>query len=235
MCNHLGAFLLFIFSVFYGGANAATNQGVQKDLPKNERETISSTVGQVGDKVLPSREVVISYDVDMALLVVGIKSQKISRTGWLLKENSEAFRQHLTQSMLELVVNLEAINFSVAEISLDEIKTKTHQINDLLKDWSEWKSIEVTNVELEAIILRKLRAKSFLKFKMESSGVQIRDEEAKLYYDKNRVKFGNLPFDQFRSSIKEFLSKEQLEDKLKDWFELLKRKYKVRYLGTFEN
>ncbi len=213
--------LLLVFGLSYSHAILHAEKG----------ELITATVGQAGGHVLTSREVKISSVIDKGLLVAGAKANKISRTEWIPKDGSDAFLAHLNQAMLELVVNIEAENFNVADVSPAETKTRVQQIEDLVKDWPEWKLLDVSQAELEIGVLRKLRAKSFLKFKTESSGVLIGDEEAKQYYERNRVKFGNLPFAQFKPGIKDYLAKAQLEDKLKDWFELLKRKYKVRYLG----
>ncbi|MNY60610.1 hypothetical protein D3C86_1971860 [compost metagenome] len=58
----------------------------------------------------------------------------------------------------------------------------------------------------------------------------ITDQEAQAYYDKNRIKFGSMPFSNFKENIKTFLAQQQLEERLRSWFEVIKRKYKVRNL-----
>lgn len=188
---------------------------------------ISTTVGQVGTYVITSREVVIAGILEKWFLTPGNKN----RNDWILKEDTNSFRQTLTQVMLEKVVVLEAENFSVAQVSSDEVRKSAAKMQEELKDWSEWKKLEVSSIELEGQFQRHLRAKAFLKFKTESTGVRVSEEEAKNYFEKNRMRFGNLPFSQFRESIRDFLTQKHQEERLRDWFEVLKRKYRVRYLS----
>jgi hypothetical protein len=127
---------------------------------------------------------------------------------------------------------MEAENFSVGQMTTAEVQSAMAQVKSMVAGWAPWKDLEVSNVELEQMMTRKLKARRFLKFKTETSGVHVRDDEARAYYEKNRVKFGNLPFEQFKHQIKEYLSQELLQERLKDWFEILKRKYRVKLLGT---
>ena len=96
--------------------------------------------------------------------------------------------------MLEYLVVDEAENFSVARIAPEEIDRNAKAIDDDFKNWQEWRSLEVSRTELESALSRHLRAKEFLKFKTESMGFQVTDEEAKAYYDQNRLRFNSLPF-----------------------------------------
>jgi hypothetical protein len=190
---------------------------------------ISQAVAQVSQHVITSREVSISYMIDQAL--AHKKGLPLDRASWVLKENSEDFQKHLTQVLLESVVQLEAENFSVGEVSVEEIQKQVKAVDELVKGWAPWQAFDVAASEQEMMVSRKLRAKNFLKFKVETSGVQISDDEAKAFYEKNRVKFGNLPFSQFKDGIKEVLAEEQMQERLKDWFDILKRKYRVKFLG----
>lgn len=209
---------LFFFVIFCSSFGGAAVTGT----------VVSSTVGQVGTYVITSREVLIAGILEKWSLAPGNNIK--NRSDWILKEDTTAFRQALTQVMLEKVVMLEAENFSVAQVSNDEIKKMSAKMVEELKEWPDWKKLEVSNAELENQFQRHLRAKAFLKFKTESTGVRVSEEEAKSYFEKNRLRFGNLPFSQFRDSIREFLTQKQQEDRLRDWFEVLKRKYRVRYL-----
>lgn len=191
---------------------------------------ISEAVAQVADEVITSRGILISYAIDQALAQK--KAPPKDRSVWLLTVNSEAFQKHITQVLLESVVQLEAQNFSVGEITAKDIQASSQHLNEMVKGWSSWAELQVSASEAEKMISRKLRAKNFLKFKVETSGVQIPDEEARLFYNKNKAKFGNLPFADFKESIREVLAEEQMQEKLKDWFEILKRKYKVKFLGS---
>ena len=61
--------------------------------------------------------------------------------------------------------------------------------------------------------------------------MRVTEHDVKNYYEKNRLKFGNTPLVQVKPQIKDFLSQELLQERLKDWFEILKRKYRVKLLG----
>ena len=92
--------------------------------------------------------------------------------------------------------------------------------------------MKVTGVELRAQIKRKLQAKKFINFKADSSVVPVTDEEAERYFKENRSKFGAMPFENFKENIKTFLARQQVDRRLRDWFEVLRNKYKVRNLAS---
>lgn len=192
---------------------------------------VSQAVGQVGALVLTSREVQISYALEQAsYLKAGAKNP--DRKNWILSVGSELYKSHLNQLMIELLVKLEAETFSVAQISLEDIRHEAEDAKVHLRDWAEWKRWEVSDVEVEQIMIRRKMAKQFLKFKTESSGVVISEDEVKAYFEKNKAKFGSANYAQFKDTIREVLAQKQLEEKLKDWFEVLKRKYRVRFLNS---
>ena len=88
--------------------------------------------------------------------------------------------------------------------------------------------LEVQPAETKKAIQRKLRAKKFIRFKADSSVVPVTNTEAREYFDNNRLKFGDLPFENFKENIKAYLSRQQVEQRLRDWFEVLQNKYKVK-------
>ncbi len=236
------SFLLSFFLVLSGVVKAqaqtpaATPAGKADSLhfkPRPKGEVITEAVAQAGEHVVTSREVLISNILDQASMTpLAKKGGVVDRRDWLLQPKTEAYSKHLAQILLEIVVQLEAENFAIGQVTPSEVQAFEKHVEDQVKGWSAWQELEVSPAEMQQMILRKLRSKNFLKFKMESSGVQISDEEAKAFYEKNRVKFGNMPFVQFKDGIKEVLAQNQLQEKLKDWFDILKRKYRVRYLGA---
>ena len=200
-------------------------------VPKVKGEVLSEAVAQAGTHVVTSREVQISHVLDQVLATANKKLSESEKRAWWIDSKSEAYSKSLAQVLLELVVQMEAENFSVGQTSQEDLQTYEKHALELVKGWDRWAELEVSPMEMQQILQRKLRAKNFLKFKTDSSGVQISDDEAKRFYEKNRVKFGSAPFAQFKDTIKEALAQEQLQEKLKDWFEILKRKYRVHYLG----
>jgi hypothetical protein len=226
------AFILFCVQMIWAQENKPSGSAEALSLKVRPKgEVVSEAVAQAGSHVITSREVLISNILDQALATPHKKGITPPRTDWLLPATGEAFSRHLAQVLLEIVVQMEAENFSIGQVSQVEVLNNEKHIQDMVKGWQPWVDLEVSSGEMQQMILRKLRAKNFLNFKMESSGVQISDEEARAFYEKNRVRFGNLPFAQFKAGIKEVLAQKELQEKLKGWFDILKRKYRVRYLG----
>jgi hypothetical protein len=228
----LGIFFILLSSLRLEAQTSTKASDTLVFKPRPKGEVVTEAAAQAGAHVVTSREVIISYIMDEAMSTPIKKGASPDRKNWQIDVKSDAYAKHLAQILLEVVVQLEAENFSIGQVSPSEVSTFQKQIEEQVAGWEPWQRLEVSTVEMQQTLMRKLRAKNFLKFKMESSGVQISDDEARSFYEKNRVKFGNLPFAQFKDSIKEVLAQNQLQDKLKDWFDILKRKYRVRYLGA---
>ncbi len=197
---------LFLFSFHLSPAKTIVNRGV----------------GQVGDHFLTSREVQISQAIESVVF----QNQRVE-----LDISSAQFSQSVTATLIEWVVSNEAENFSIAEVNLDDLQNKMNEFDKqvgLNGGWKYWKSLDVKPDEVKMTLQRKLRSKNFLQFKTQSSGVAVTDSEARDYFNRNRLKFGNLPFESFRENIKTFLAKQILEERIRDWFESLKAKYRVR-------
>ena len=183
---------------------------------------VNRGVGQVGDHFLTSREVQISQ----ALETVLFQSQRVE-----LDISSAQFSQSVTATLIEWVVSNEAENFSIAEVRIEDFQARLSEFEkqmNLNGGWKYWKNLDVKSDEIKSTLQRKMRSKNFLQFKTQSSGVTITDSEARDYFTRNRLKFGNLPFESFRENIKTFLAKQILEERIRDWFESLKAKYRVR-------
>ncbi|MGZ3768036.1 MAG: hypothetical protein ACXVCP_05325 [Bdellovibrio sp.] len=187
-------------------------------------EVLTETVGQVGDYVVTSREVKISMVIEKILY----PSKAPTNGLYEVPSSGEEFKSAVTSTLLEVVVSTEAENFSVANVPDEEVKTALSKVEKTVSGKKYWEDLEVSDRELKKFTLRKLVAKSFLKFKTNSMSSIVTDQEAQAYYDKNRVKFGNSSFDSFKNNIKMYLAQQQLEERLRAWFEVIKRKYKVR-------
>lgn len=185
---------------------------------------VTETVGQVGDFVTTSREVQISTAIEKVLF----PGKGDSAGNAELRVDQPEFRNAVTSVLLEVVVALEAENFSVASVSEKDISEAVIKVDKSLGGKDYWSQLEVSNLELKKLITRKFVAKNFLKFKANSMTAIITDQEAQSYYEKNRLKFGTTSFASFKENIKAFLGQQQLEERLRSWFEVIKRKYKVR-------
>jgi glutaredoxin-related protein len=184
---------------------------------------VSRSVGQVGDRVVTSREVQISAAMDRVLF-----PQKEKNPSGELKLGDPAMRDEVTAVLLEVVVHREAENFSVARVSDEQIAESVRKVERGLDSKAYWQDLEVSATELKRFVTQKLTAKAFIQFKTNSMVGVISDSEALAYYEKNRLKFGEVPFAGFKENIKTYLAQQQLEDRTRAWFEIIKRKYKVR-------
>jgi hypothetical protein len=195
----------------------------------NASVPITETVGQAGDFVITSREVKISTILDRVLYSAKGEALVENQLESLVKD-SGAFRSAVTSVLLEVVVAIEAESFGVSSITDKEVGEAVDRAQAILEGKLYWIHLEVPAFELRHLVKRKLIAKSFLKFKTSSMTSIITDQEAEIYYGKNRLKFGVLPFASLRENIKAFLGQQQLEERLRSWFEVIKRKHKVRNL-----
>jgi hypothetical protein len=184
---------------------------------------VTTAVGQVKDHIVTSREVLMNQAIEQAL-----SSTKADQIKILKDPDSPAFAKQVTAVLLEWVVHYEARNMAVADITAGEVSAAEAQVKAKLGKSATWKELGTNTQEVQKLITRKLQAKKFIRFRADSSVVPVSDPEAQRYFEQNRMKFGALPFDNFRANIKTFLAKQQVERRLKDWFEVLQAKYQVR-------
>jgi len=187
---------------------------------------VSQSVGQVGDRVVTSREVQISTALDRVLFPA--KDAKGVSAVSELRLSDPAMMNEVTAVLLEVVVHKEAESFSVAKVSEEQLREAIRKVEKAVEGKAYWQTLEVGPAELKRFVLQKLTAKAFIQFKTNSMVGIVSDSEALAYYEKNRLKFGDLPFATFKENIKIFLAQQQLEERTRAWFEIIKRKYKVR-------
>jgi hypothetical protein len=188
-------------------------------------ELVSTGVGIVRGQLVTSRQVQIQN-----LLEVALYESKPKDKLKLLPLDSKAFAKATQDTLLETVVALEAQNFNLVQVSHDEVTVAEKQVMKMFKDLKAWKGLEVAPKELEAGLRSKIQSKKFIQFRAQSSVLPVTDSEAQRYFNDNRLKFGNLPFENFKENIKSFLSRNQVDRRLKDWFEVLLSKYQVKNL-----
>lgn len=213
-------------------------------VPSGAAQVVNVAIGQVGTEIVTAREVWLSLafeNLRFQLEKAQVSDQKLELLGppvsasvWRLGPESDGFKQAASALMLEKMMAQEAASFSLVDVSEKKVSLDSVALVNHYGVLSEFRELEYKKSEVERLLARKKQAQEFLRFKTESAGVVISDDEAKAYYEKNRLKFGSLPFSQFKDSIKDVLAKQRLEERLKDWFEVLKRKYRVRFLGQFE-
>lgn len=186
-------------------------------------EIKSTGVGTVKGEVVTSREVQIQNLLDIVLYPKesGVQPKN-------LPLDSKAFAKVVQDTLLEYAIALEAQNFNVANVGADEVSRLERKAVNKLKNSGDWKSLKVSDKELKAGLDRKIHAKKFIEFRAQSSVLPITDGEALKYFNENRLKFGELPYENFKENIKSYLSRTQVERRLKDWYDVLLNKYQVK-------
>lgn len=200
--------------------NVIIKRNQSKKVGVGESLLISKIVGTAADQVVTSREVEI-----VGLMEKGLVSDKNIVA---ISPEDTRFNMEVAQVLLEIVVQTESSVFEFNPITDSEFKEAMASLQKNLGGSKEWKALQPSHAELEKFLKRKLISKKFIKAKSESMKGFITDSEAKTYFEKNRLKFGQVPFAQFRENIKTFLGQQQLEERLKAWFEIIKKKYKVK-------
>lgn len=185
---------------------------------------LTRVVGEVGEYSITSREIQINDAIEQALSGKSFVASKHKIPSLTDKE----FSSDVTTILFEWVVYLEAQSFAESSSERSDLSKSVKRVTETWEASSQWKALEVSPEEIKDIVNRKLVAKDFIRLKTDSSLVPVTDAEAQAYFKKNRLKFGNLPYENFRDNIKAFLIKQQTDRRLKDWFEVLQRKYKVR-------
>ena len=217
LAPNVGPFILFLISV----------------LPfQLEASVISAQAGRVQNEMVTTRAVLINAAIEKAL-----GTQAVSRDINLsqLNMNRRASRELIQQTsatLIEWAVLFEAQAFGAAAVSEADVKKARRQLETKVQQNREIQAVlkkaQPTEEEILTILRRKLRAQKFIQFKIESSALPISDKEAFDYFEANRLQFEDLPFEKFKPQIKELLARQQTDRRIKDWFELLQAKYKIR-------
>ena len=216
-------FFLSLFLLAPQSANAAPVAAPTAALKSNAvaSRLITKVVGELSDRIVTSREIQINEALEQAI------SDKTSGLR-IMSVKDPAFPGDVTRVLNEWAVYLEAQSFSAKPPLRAEAQKRLRAVLDVWTPRADWQSLEVSEGELREQMERKLLAKEFIRLKTDASQAPITDADASAYFKKNRLKFGNLPFEDFRENIKTFLAKQQTDRRLKEWFEVLNRKYRTR-------
>lgn len=189
--------------------------------------TITQSAGIVGAEVITSREVQIAAVINKIL-----NEPNPSKSSGLYETQVKdpKFAELTTTYLLERAAVLEGESFSVGQVKDTELKEAVNQVEKVVNGKSYWQGLEVDTATVKKIILIKLISRNFIKIKSESMSGIVTDAEAQTYFERNRLKFGSSTLDSFKENIKVYLAQQQKEEKLRSWFELLKKKYKIRNL-----
>ncbi len=198
---------------------------------------ITRVVGEAGPRVVTSREVQMNEAISQVLQVaVNPTTSPLTATApsakttkmKVLSVEDPAFPAQVLRVLDEWTVFLEATEVGSKVADKSEVSRLSKSVVDHWKGAPGWERLEASAGEIREIIERKLAAQSLEKLKGDASLVNISDAEALQYYKKNRLRFGNLPFENFKDNIKAALVRSQTERRLAEWRSVLRRKYRVR-------
>lgn len=201
-------------------------KAVEKPAEKPVEKTVSVTrvVGEVGPRVVTSREVRINEAVGQ--VVAGLPNAGGPRK--VLSATDAGFPAGVLKVLDEWTVFLEASEIGAKMADKAEVAKWAKQVADNWKGVGDWEKLEASAAEVREAVERKLAAQAFERLKGDASLVTVSDADALLYYKKNRLRFGNLPFENFKDNIKAALVRGQTERRLYEWRAVLRRKYRVR-------
>ncbi len=194
-------------------------------LAQARAELVSTGVGLIRNQTVTSREVQIQ-----SLLEVALNDGQAKDKLKLLAIDSRAFSEAVSQVLLETVIAMEAENFNLVRVEDKDRQAAEVKALKILKKTSFWKNLQVSQRELEHGIKRKIQAKKFIQLRAQSSALPVTDGEAQKYFNENRLKFGELPFENLKENIKSYLVRVHVDQRLKDWYDVLLNKYQVKNL-----
>lgn len=189
-------------------------------------DVVIETVGVVKQHFVTSREVQIHYLLSELVFAdaPGADQGKVPAAG------SEEFRRELNGVLLEWMVYFEARSFAMEPVSAQEIQRYNQLVRERLAQKKAWQDLEVGATEAREFLERALWAKKFIQFKADSARVLPTDDEARQYFRDHPNQFPGHSFAYYEKSIKNLLRKEQANDRLKSWFQVLEKRYQARSL-----
>lgn len=199
-------------------------------LSLSQMITTLASVKHEGKEVVTTRAVHIDSVIESILY-----SKPALKDVLKSRLDSRVMRSELDRYLIEKIVFFESKSFTQVRLANDEIKNATVKIkNEISKnaDLKElWAFLTMSDSELQSVVTHKLTAKKFIEFKNKSSFIPATDAEAFSYYQNNKSKFGDMSFESLKLKIKDEISKEQSDQRLNDWLDILKRKYEVTLIS----
>jgi hypothetical protein len=193
-------------------------------------EVINRAAGRVSDHIVTSREVMINSLYEDAMY----RSQSPKQIQ-NLEFNHRSFVRECTGILLEWAIFMESKSFKATLPLKKDIEANVSKAKQKLRKSQAWQEAQVSHKELTDLVERKLQTKALIQTRLSAANIPVTDQEAEEYFKANKFKFEDLPFEKLKSNIKLFLSKQQSESRMREWFELLQIKYKVRNFLAEDN
>ena len=191
----------------------------------------SEVVAKIGKDVITSRKVI----ADTILEDQWINSSAGSKNN---STKSEEFNEDINRFLMERVVYLESKSFSLINVTESEVqKTKNTVLSRIKKSnaSANWNELGITTEELNDLIKQKISSQKFIDFKSKASYVPVTEAEAFNYYNNNKEKYEGKEYKTIKEGIKKSLAKLQAEQRLEDWYDILKKKYDVTKTMSYVN
>lgn len=195
---------------------------------------VLEAVGQVGSDLVSSRQVRLSEMIDRWNLLPPESRKRLTEESirpWRAEEKSEEFKSQVSTLLLQIMLTKEAESLGTAP---DDVGQDQAVALELIKDLSaakSWKQLEAKQEEVVKMVRMKRLASEFLKLKTESGAGSVSEADLKAYYSRNKSKLAGVSYDLVKPVIRERLQQENQVTHLRDWFEILKRKYNVQYFS----
>jgi hypothetical protein len=140
------------------------------------------------------------------------------------------FSSELNSYLMERVVYLESRSFSLITVTDSEVESKKKAILSRIKKSSaasSWNSLALTTEETRELIKQKIASQKFIHFKSKASYVAVTEAEAFNYYQNHKSHFEGKEYKTIKENLKKDLARQQAEQRLDDWYDILKKKYDV--------
>lgn len=187
--------------------------------------SVTRVVGEAGPRIVTSREVRINDAIGQVLAPT---TANLGTKRKVIDAEDATFPAQVLKVLDEWTVFLEAAVIGSKSADKQEVTRLTKLVSDAWKGQADWERLEASPTEIKEIVERKLAAQSLERLKGDVSLVNVTDAEALQYFKKNRLRFGNLPFENFKDGIKAALVRSQTERRLTEWRSVLRKKYRVR-------
>lgn len=182
-----------------------------------EAKILVATQAQVKGHVITSREVEIHKLVNDSL------------GGPLENFKEDSPLEHVIK---EWLLFYEASSFYNTKVSQKEAARNVQKLN---KKFSlQLKKLSVQTKELKSKVLRRLEADRLYSFKKKASVLPVTLGEIETEYTQNRIRYGNLSFDEAKNQIRQNKVQSNLEKRLNQWFRVLEKKYKVQRFSQYQ-
>lgn len=198
---------------------------------------VTSAVGQVGKELVTSRKVQISTFYDRWSLLPVEKRRAIVESdfqSWQVAIGSEEYKAQISSLLLEWMVSAEAQSLDTQGKPEAEIQAEAEAFIQSIGGNAAFKAMEVEASEVKKIIRIKDLSQKFLKIKLEAVDSKISEAQAKQYYQAQKQNLAGVSFESVKPIILQRLAQESQMSRLKDWFEILKRKYSVQSFGDIQ-